>query len=457
MYYDIKTTMKGEMLKLNIRVTPNNSSQNEPSIAVNLLNPDTLIATANDYRLGPSRFGLYRSTNQGKSWTNNILPLPAGLTNGGDGIVNWGGQNFFLVSGLTFNRNATGQAIDGTIVVYRSTDNGVTFSNPIIVNQGNGTAEFNDKNYSIIDNSSKSPFKGRVYLSYTQFTNNSSNTQILFHTSTDGGLTWSAPIPITAVISGNTFVHGTNITVGQNGDVYVAWIEREAFQVGNAAFFRVRRSTDGGVTFGPIVTVSSFIAPPVNLISNVQNWQFRTPTFAFLGSDLSKSPFTGRVYAVWNDYTSGNLHIVSSHSNDGVNWSTPVRVDSRSPENTQNFFPFPVVDPSNGKIKVVYYTNRISGATELDVFVSESSNGGVSFSTNNRISDQSFNPNTAEFQNPATGNTTFIGDYIFAASLPHNKLVTVWTDTRTGNQDIFANIQSSPPPPKPKPKPKPKP
>lgn len=435
---------------MNIRVTPNNSAQNEPSVTVNLLNPNTLIATANDYRLGPSRTGVYRSTDRGTSWTNNILPLPAGFTEGGDGIANWGGDNLFLISGIVFNRNAAGQGIDTSIVVYRSTDNGNTFSAPIIVNQGNGTAEINDKNYSAIDNSSNSPFQGRAYLSYTQFTNNFANTQILFHTSTDGGLTWSAPFPITGVISGNTFVHGSNITVGPNGEVYVAWIEREKFPVGNAAFFRVRRSNDGGVTFGPIITVSPFTALPFNLISNVPNWQFRTPTFAFLASDISNSHLAGRVYAVWHDYSSGNAHILSSHSDDGVKWSTPVRVDRKSPENTQNFWPFPVVTLSTGKVKIIYYTNRVSGADELDVFVSESSNGGKSFRVNKRITDQSFNPNTGEFADPVTGNTTFFGDYIGAAILPSDGLISVWTDTRTGNQDIFANVQSPSPTPKPK-------
>ncbi|WP_430477007.1 sialidase family protein [Bacillus cereus] len=427
---------------MNVRVTSNNSSQNEPSVAVNLSNPNTIVATGNDFRLGDTRTGLYRSTDKGKTWTNNILPIPAGFTAAADAVVNWGGDNFFLVSGLVFNRNVAGEGVDGTIVVYRSTNNGQTFSTPIIVNQGNGIAEHNDKSYSAIDISSKSPFRGRAYVSYTQFTNNV-NSQILFHRSTNGGVIWSAPVAITGVITGNTFVQGSNITVGPNGEVYVGWIERQQFNLGNNAFFRIRRSNDGGVTFGPTITVAQITALPFTLNSNVNNWQFRTPTNAFLAVDLSKGHNKGRVYAVWNDYSTGNAQILSSHSDNGANWSTPVRVNSENPANTQNFLPFPVVDPSSGKVKVVYYTNRVSGATNLDVFLSESSNGGNSFSKHKRVTDQSFNPNT--------GNALFIGDYIFAAALPHDGLVTVWTDTRTGNQDIFAEIQSGKPkPPKPK-------
>ncbi|AGK55272.1 sialidase family protein [Bacillus sp. 1NLA3E] len=405
-------------------------------------NPNIIVATANDYRLGPSRTGVYRSTNGGRNWTNNILPLPAGFTEAGDGIANWGGGNLFLVSGIVFNRNAAGQGVDTSVVVYRSTDNGNTFSAPIIVNQGNGTAEINDKNFSAIDNSRKSRFRGRAYISYTQFTNNFNNTQILFHTSNNGGLTWSAPIPITGVITGNTFVHGSNVAVGPKGEVYVAWIEREQFAAGNAAFFRVRRSNDGGATFGPIITVSPITALPFTLTSNIPNWQFRTPTFAYLAVDLSKGKSSGRVYAVWNDYSSGNAHILSSRSKDGISWSTPVRVDRKSPQNTQNFWPFPVVNFSDGKVKVIYYSNRVSGGTQLDVFVAESSKNGQSFRVNKRITDQSSNPNTGEFPAPVTGNTTFIGDYIFAAIIPPNGLISVWTDFRTGNQDIFADIQA---------------
>lgn len=411
---------------VNVRVTPNNANQNEPSVAVNLSNNNTIIATANDFRLGDSRTGLYRSTDRGRTWTNNILAIPAGFTAAADGIVNWGGGNFFLVSGIVFNRNAAQDGIDTTVVVYRSTNNGQTFSAPIIVNRGNGLAEINDKNYSAVDISSRSPFRGRAYVSYTQFTNNKTRTQIFFHNSTNGGVTWSAPIPITA---GNTGVQGTNIQVGPRGEVYVSWFE---LQGNNTAFFRIRRSNDGGVTFGPVITVSRFTPPPPTFGGNVLTWQFRASLNTFLATDISKGRNSGRVYAVWQDYSSGNSHIFSSHSNNGVNWSTPVRVDSRSPENTQNFFPFPVVDSSNGTVKVIYYTNRVSGAAPLDVFVAESTNGGKSFKVNKRITDQSFNP----------GNTNFIGDYIFAASIPPNGLVATWTDTRTGNQDIFADIQS---------------
>ncbi|NMD71758.1 exo-alpha-sialidase [Bacillus sp. DNRA2] len=416
---------------MNIRVTPNNAAQDEPSVAVNLQNPNTIIATANDFRLGPSRTGLYRSTDKGKTWTNTILPLPAGFTEGADGVVNYGGDNFFLVSGVVFNRDAAGNGIDTTTVVYRSTNNGQTFSAPIIVNRGAGAAEINDKNWSAIDISRKSRFRGRAYISYTQFTANGS--QILFQNSTNGGVTWSAPIPISAVTAGNTFVQGSNLQVGPRGEVYVAWLERQQFNNGNVAFFRIRRSNDGGVTFGPIVTVSQFAATPFTLNANVPTWQFRASSNAYLAVDTSKGRFKGRVYAVWQDYSTGNSHILASHSDNGVNWTTPVRVDSRNPENTQNFWPFPVVTLSKGTVKVIYYSNRVAGTNLLDVFVSESSNGGKSFRNNKRITTQSSNP----------GNTQFMGDYIFAAINPSEGLVAVWTDFRTGNQDIFIEVQSS--------------
>ena len=302
---------------------------------------------------------------------------------------------------------------------------------------GNGI--FDDKEYLAIDKTPTSPFEGNAYISYTRFTNNDQDNQILLQRSVDGGLTWTAPVAITPVVTGVPFVQGSNVQVGPNGEVYVAWIEGDS----DNALFRIRRSDDGGVNFGPTVNVSNIVSVPFRWPEDIPEWFFRVPTIAFLAVDTSGcfgSADFARVYAVWQDFRSGNAHILLSFSDDGgVTSSTPSRVDD-SPENTQNFFPFVVVSPCSGTVCVIYYTDR---ETELllDVFLAESINGGTTF-TNSRITDVSFDPNA----DPSFGNpSTFIGDYIFSAFIPPSlpepeKLVSVWTDTRTGSQDIFANI-----------------
>ncbi|PGZ75634.1 HYR domain-containing protein [Bacillus sp. AFS029637] len=421
--------------------TLNGNPENEPTVGVNPNNPMSIIAASHAYTLpsGFPQFGLYRSTNGGATFTTNFLPVPAGFRNTGDPIIDADLNNRWLLAGIAVQPLSS--TVDrASIIVYRSVDDGATFSNAINVSGINNNF-FDDKEYLAFDKTSSSSFVGNAYISYTRFTNDTGTSQILLQRSIDGGSTWLPPVAISGVIAGPTsFVQGSNVQVGPNGEVYVAWIEGDF----TSATFRIRRSDDGGVTFGPTVNVSAIIRVPDPLTPAVPTWAFRVPTFAFLAVDRSEcfgSANFARVYAVWQANDPTNAHILLSFSdNGGATWSAPIRVDN-SPENTQNFFPFVAVSPCSGTVTVIYYTNRESSSL-LDVFLAVSTNGGATF-TNTRITDVSFDPNA----DPSFGNPcTFIGDYIFSAFIPPalpepEKLISVWTDTRSNNsQDIFGNI-----------------
>ena len=114
----------------------------------------------------------------------------------------------------------------------------------------------------------------------------------------------------------------------------------------------------------------------------------------------------------------------------GNNVDSPVGVTD-SPPSQQNFFPAIDVSPKTGAIKIIYYTNKLSGFF-LDVFVAESSDGGATF-INSRVTTTSFNPNGA-----SVVPTPVIGDYIDVSIVPTQNFIAVWMDTRTGAQTIFA-------------------
>jgi hypothetical protein len=414
--------------------------ENEPSVAVNPLNPLTIIAVAHDYTV--DGFALYRSFDGGASFSYTILPVTEGFDLLSDPIIDFGLQNRCLISGLAANSTTN----EASIIVFRSDDGGQSFLNSTVVSTEIGNGIFDDKEYLAIDKSPGSPFQGTAYISYTRFTNN--GTQILLQKSENNGITWSVPVAITPIFPDLPFVQGSNITIGPNGEIYVGWIEGDF----DNAIFRIRRSDDGGITFGPLTTVSNLVRVPDTLNSRVPAWGFRVPTFAFLAIDHSGCFNEGnfaRVYAVWQDFRTGNAHILFAYSDDGgLTWSTPVRAEN-SPENTQNFFPFITVSPTSGVVTVIYYTNRVTNNL-IDVFKSESIDQGLSF-TDQRITDISFNPNADDsFIPPGESNSIFIGDYIFSAIIPPHmsepeKLVSVWTGIPTDSQDIIADIQELPP------------
>ncbi|UUZ89550.1 glycoside hydrolase [Paenibacillus sp. P25] len=334
-------------------------------------------------------------------------------------MVAYGYPSTFLVSAHVFPGN-----FGGTTVVYRSTDNGATFSPPIIVAQGQGTFINNDETNITIDVSQASPYVGNAYLSYNhQFNVDIAGGSVsFFQRSVDGGLTFQTPIRLSNEAE---LVERTDVAVGFTGIVYAGWITLDP-----TPSFKLRRSLDGGATFQPEVVVS-----PVTLVPSpppVPNYGFRCLTFPNVATDNSATATNGTVYAVWQDNRLGYADIFMSKSSDeGVTWTPPVKVTD-SPAGSQNFFPAVCVSPITGRVHIVYYTNRVDGFN-LDVFVAQSSDGGNTF-TNSRVTTVSSDPNAGSTGGP----TPLIGDYIDVDVLLPNDFIAVWTDTRTGTQTIFS-------------------
>ena len=156
----------------------------------------------------------------------------------------------------------------------------------VAVRAGFSNLIFFDKEWMVADSSS-----GNLYLTYTVFS--ATGDSIVFQRSTDGGNHWSNPIVMNTTGFGN--VQGSRPAVGPNGEVYVTWEEAGA----TADFFRVRKSTDHGATFGPQVQVAPVWgndfsgAPGFNRLSGI--------TFPSIAVDRSAGPNRGRIYVAWNE------------------------------------------------------------------------------------------------------------------------------------------------------------
>ncbi|SDW04346.1 sialidase family protein [Paenibacillus sp. CF384] len=411
------------MTNFNFQVTTGILPKYEPSIAVNLLIPGIILATATDHTDGESpKVGLYRSLNGGDTWTTSLLPLPPGIFTGAEcASVAYKFPSTFIVSAHVFPGHQF-----GSTYVYISNDNGTTFSKPILVAPGYGTYINNDETFLIADNGQSSPYLGNVYVVRADQFNvaNGGNITAFLDRSRDGGLTWDTPILLSSVTDK---VRRPAVTVDVTGIVYASWITVNA---PNDRYY-VRRSLDGGTTFGPPIIVSD--VDPVPLVLPVPGYGFRVLTYPSISCDRSIGPNTGAVYAVWQDNREGYADIfLAKSTNEGMSWSAPVSITG-APAGSQNFFPFIDVDPLTGVVNIVYYSNQVDGFN-LDMFVARSINGAQTF-TNTRITNVSFNPNAGQI-GPTPVPT--IGDYITITSVPPGGYIATWMSTAPGSQTIFA-------------------
>ncbi|MBM7564212.1 exo-alpha-sialidase [Paenibacillus sacheonensis] len=406
------------MTNFNFQVTPAGNSKFEPSVAVNLLITGIMVSVAVDTTTGVPLIGLYRSLDGGFSWANSLLPLPSGFDGAEAPVVCYGFPSIFVVTAHVFSGG-----LSGTTVTYTSTDNGATFSPPVIVGPGYGTYINNDETNVYIDTSQSSPYLGNMYVSYNHQFNvaNGGNSTAFIQRLKSNSATWDQPILLS---SESAQVERPDVTVDLVGTVYAAWVT-----VSPKFEFVVRTSVDGGTTFGNTTVVSNVVPVPSPL--PVVGYNFRVLTFAAISSDRSVGPFTGTVYAVWQDNRQGYADIFMSKRSPvtGI-WSAPVSITG-APPGSENFFPDVDVDPQTGVVNVIYYSNQVNGF-DLDVYVARSINGGATF-TNTRITNTSFNPNGVS---PVP--VPLIGDYIYIASVPPGGYIGVWMSTQPGSQTIFA-------------------
>src|SRR5215467_7289173 len=137
---------------------------------------------------GAADIGYAISTDSGSTWQSGLLPGLTTFQGGGTNsaatdtsVVYDARHGVWIISTLTI---ATGST---QVVVSRSTDGGMSWSNPIVVSQGFSL----DKAWITCDSTSTSPHYGNCYL---EWDDNRNNNLILMSTSADGGLTWSMPI-----------------------------------------------------------------------------------------------------------------------------------------------------------------------------------------------------------------------------------------------------------------------
>lgn len=137
---------------------------------------------------------------------------------------------------------------ESTIQVFRSTDDGITFGNPVTVDPGEGG--FQSYPRIIVDNN-PGPGNGFVYIGWRNF---QTSDNMRFARSTDGGSSWGSIQSI--AFQGN----GAYLSIGPDHAIYYYWYDYADLP----HRIRVRKSVDLGQSFNPLVTVRDMQAATFN-------------------------------------------------------------------------------------------------------------------------------------------------------------------------------------------------
>lgn len=402
-----------------VLISGGTTTQSENSVFVDPNNNQTALVS-NNSTLGSSVQGTNAlfSFDGGNTWTGGTGG--AGGNNSGDpaAAISLGGTSYIGHIAPGFKQG-----------VSISNDNGVTWS----VSSVSTAAGLLDKNHLWVDNSNTSSFQGNVYSAWTNF-GGTNNNQIEISRSTNNGATWSTPINISGAVSAGSHNQGVNIQTGPNGEVYAVWAIYDSWPSREVAL-GFSMSTDGGVTYSPATRIFNNIQgvrwQPGFPIPNPHGKNMRSNSFPGMAVDISSGPNNGNIYVVWSNVgvpginTGSDVSVYMMSSSDGgTTWSTPAKVNTDPVGNIQ-YFPWITSDPTNGNLSVIFYDDRNVGATDVEAWVADSTDGGLTWS-DFRVSDVSFTP--APIPGLAGG---YMGDYL-GISANGGNVFPVWTDNRSG-------------------------
>uniref|UniRef100_A0A832DH67 T9SS type A sorting domain-containing protein n=1 Tax=Ignavibacterium album TaxID=591197 RepID=A0A832DH67_9BACT len=188
----------------------------------------------------------------------------------GEIYVSWAGP-----LGLLFDKSTDGGLSWGTDKFVSNIPGGWDFDVP-------GIYRCNGLPITACD-TSQSPYRGNIYINWSDQRNGIDNTDIFFVKSTDGGNSWSAPKKVNDDNS-NRHQFFTWMTIDQtNGAIYIVFYDRRN-TIGNATDVYVARSTNGGETFTNFKVSQSSFTPSASI---------------FFGDYTNIAAFNKKVYPIW--------------------------------------------------------------------------------------------------------------------------------------------------------------
>ncbi|HEU5156068.1 MAG TPA: sialidase family protein [Streptosporangiaceae bacterium] len=373
-------------------------SQNETWVSVNPNNTRQIIASYNDYRRGDGTCGVTFSADGGKTWAD--ATTPNGFVRGtafggtareyfqaaGDTAVEWDTRGNAYLLCQEFKRGVAVTADtdqSSAFYIHRSTGNGgasFNFPGRPVAEHADlaGAGDFLlDKPLMTVDNHVRSPFRDRVYVTWTTFAEDGTG-YIFASSSADYGEHFSDPVLVSSDsalcpnaggvptprgrCNNNQF---SQPVVAPDGTLHVVWANYNTANAGADNRFQMLavRSTDGGATFSAPVKVGDFYDLP-----DCDTYQ-----------GAGKNP--GRACVVEKGSTTNSIFRAANLPYAAVDPGNPRKIAvaygsyiNRNSNETKGCTPAGFT-PGLGSL----YTGVKDGGCNNDIVLSTSANGGTSF------------------------------------------------------------------------------